>query len=73
MTIDPQIPVLISAVGAFVLGILNVFRSKKIYHLVNSEMTKVRAELATAKLEIDGLRGTIVKLDTALRERVTGD
>lgn len=56
------IPATLVALATLIVGIINSIKANKIHFLVNSNMTKVQFDLATAKKEIDGLKELIVAL-----------
>jgi hypothetical protein len=59
----------IAAFGAFVVGVITVWKSGQIHTLVNSAMTRVKADLAisegrniAAERRIEALEETIVRI-----------
>lgn len=52
---------LIVSIPPTVVGVINFFQGKSIHVLVNSNLTEVKANLATANIRIRELQDTIMK------------
>jgi len=64
------LPPTLVALATFVVGIVNSIKANKIHYLVNSNMTKVQADLAAANVRIEELQKLVGKL-VGLKEAAT--
>lgn len=55
------LPPTLVALAGLIVSVVNSLKADKIHVLVNSNMTKVQADLAAANLNIKDLQATIVK------------
>ena len=56
------LPPTLVALAGLIVSIVNALKANKIHYLVNSNMTRVQADLATTNLQIEALQTTIAKL-----------
>ena len=55
MTLDPGIAAVIVALLVFVAQVITLWRTKKVYHLVNRDYSDQRAEIAALRKKVEEL------------------
>lgn len=66
------LPPTLMAMAALIVGIINSVKANRIHVLVNSNLSKVQSDLASATVKIGELQTLVAKMAKEPREPITG-